>query len=191
LAVNGPPEPSTLNDRPPSFALVVSRWIVAGALALAACDADDIKVARSDMSALPVDAAHSDDLAPPSDLAAADLTPPADLAPAPDLAAPPDMATGGQCVMHDPAGATCNQLGQWILEWVDCHLSCSTDKECTVISVHQGCKNPCPVVVNTSADGQYRQSLDAAYVATGCGVGGCACVAPPTPVCKNHVCVRM
>lgn len=139
-----------------------------------------------DLSA-PVDQALAiDDLSSPPDL----ISPPP---PPNDLSQPaPDLTIVSPCTMHALPG-TCPEVANWIMEWLICTGNCSTDADCTVLSVHANsfCKNPCDIGVGTRADGPYLQSLDSAFANMNCGRAGCACIHVTKGVCKNGGCASM
>jgi hypothetical protein len=113
----------------------------------------------------------------------------ADLASSADMSTAADMASGDPCVMHNLPG-TCAELAQWTTDWLACHNTCSSDADCTTVSVHTGtfCKNACPAVAGKGADVPYLGSLTDAFGMMGCGMAGCSCLMPQPPHCTMGMC---
>jgi hypothetical protein len=96
---------------------------------------------------------------------------------------------GGACTMLQLPG-TCTELATGTIDWIGCHLDCSSDADCTLVNAYVDtfCFNACSVVTNKSADGAYLQSLTAAFSDMHCGSAGCACTSPPVPHCVAGKC---
>ena len=134
------------------------------------------------------------DLTATADLATRpDLTVLVDMTDVSDMTPEVDMAQVSPCGMHDPTNAPCGDLSQWINDWLACHVVCSNNADCALVSAHNvaDCRNPCDVVANGSADGPYLQSLNDAFAGNACGMLGCACLNPGVPTCVMGQCTGM
>lgn len=91
-------------------------------------------------------------------------------------------------VPADLAGASCSAIAASVQTWLDGHLSCTVDADCTVVSTACGLDGQCGTIANTQAPGPYLMSLVSAFVGEGCSAL-CECPAyAMQPGCNKGVC---